>query len=313
MLVLMPNCWLVMMNEENFNYTINHGIYGLPGRSAERLRALINVGDHLLVYVIKNGCSELCGSFAAVLEVIGGWRGSDKPTWPDEVRKGVVKYPWVVDVKVVVKGRVSYSEVYTELTRLPLEDIRNRLLKAGRRGGFGKVLRKFSANFSGKPVGSGLCELIKARLQSMGGRIFSHESVKGWLKEVGELLGYHVVAEYVSEGYRFDVVWWSSERDFKGGRHPAAVFEVQRGGSLVEALARLKHALDKWNINGLYLVVTEEGDADKAHRLVEPQLRGSFHELMDRVRIWTAERVEEVRDALAKYGDEVRELSTLRD
>ena len=126
----------------------------------------------------------------------------------------MVKHPWVIDVKVVVKGRVSYSEVYTELTR-PLEDIRSRLLKAGRRSGFGKVLRKFSANFSGKPVGSGLCELIKARLQSMGGRIFSHESVKGWLREVGELLGYHVVAEYVSD-YRFDVAWWSSEGDFKG-------------------------------------------------------------------------------------------------
>jgi len=41
----------------------------------------------------------------------------------------VVKHPWVIDVKVVVKGRVSYSEVYTELTRLPLED-GSRLLKA---------------------------------------------------------------------------------------------------------------------------------------------------------------------------------------
>jgi len=30
------------------------------------------------------------------------------------------------------------------------------------------------------------------------------------------------------------------------------------------------------------------------------------------VRIWTAKRVKEVRDALAKYSDEVRELSTLR-
>jgi len=44
---------------------------------------------------------------------------------------------------------------------------------------------------------------------------FGHESVKGWLREVGELLGYHVVAEYVSD-YRFDVAWWSSEGDFRG-------------------------------------------------------------------------------------------------
>jgi hypothetical protein len=60
-------------------------------------------------------------------------------------------------------------------------------------------------------------------------------------------------------------------------------------------------------------VVTEEEDAGKARRLVEPQLMGSFHELMDRVRIWTAKRVKEVRGTLAKYRDEVRELSTLRD
>ena len=165
----MPNCWLVMMSEGNFNYTIKHGIYGLPGGSAERLRGLINIGDYLLVYVIKRGCSELCESFAAVLEVAGGWRGSSKPTWPDEVEEGVVKYPWVVDVKVVVKGRVSYSEVYSELSRLlPLEDIRSRLLKAGGRVGFGTMLRMLSANASGKPVGSELCELIKARLQSTG-------------------------------------------------------------------------------------------------------------------------------------------------
>jgi len=31
------------------------------------------------------------------------------------------------------------------------------------------------------------------------------------------------------------------------------------------------------------------------------------------VRIWTAKRVKEVKDTLAKYSDEVRELSTLRD
>ena len=41
-------------------------------------------------------------------------------------------------------------------------------------------------------------------------------------------------------------------RGISGGRRPAAVFEVQRGDSLVEALARL-NTLDKWNINGLYL------------------------------------------------------------
>ena len=82
------------------------------------------------------------------------------------------------------------------------------------------------------------------------------------------MLGYYVKTEFENDIHRFDDVWWGSEVDFRGESHPAAVFEVQRGGSLVEALARLKHALDRWNIYGLYLVVTEEGDAERARRLV---------------------------------------------
>jgi len=158
-----------------------------------------------------------------------------------------------------------------------------------------------------------LCELIMRRLRAGSKVAFEHETVKDWLREIGEMLGYYVRTEFESDGYRFDVVWWGSERDFRGERHPAAVFEVQRGGSLVEALARLKHALDRWNIYGLYLVVTEEEDVERARRLVEPHLKGSFHELQGRLRIWIAKRVREIRDALAEYRDEVRELSTLRD
>jgi hypothetical protein len=142
---------------------------------------------------------------------------------------------------------------------------------------------------------------------------FDHETVKGWLVEIGEVLGYYVKTEFERDVHRFDVVWWGSERDFRGERHPAAVFEVQRGGSLVEALARLKHALDRWNIYGLYLVVTEEEDVERARRLVEPHLKGSFHELQGRLRIYTASRVKEIRDALIKYKNEITELSKLRE
>ena len=127
------------------------------------------------------------------------------------------------------------------------------------------------------------------------------------------MLGYYVKTEFERDVHRFDVVWWGSERDFNGKKHPAAVFEVQRGGSLVEALARLKHALDRWNIYGLYLVVTEEEDVERARRLVEPHLEGSFHELQGRLRIYTASRVREIRDALIKYKNEITELSKLRE
>jgi len=34
------------------------------------------------------------------------------------------------------------------------------------------------------------------------------------LAEIGKVLGYYTKAEYESD-YRFDVVWWSSEGDFR--------------------------------------------------------------------------------------------------
>jgi hypothetical protein len=59
--------------------------------------------------------------------------------------------------------------------------------------------------------------------------------------------------------------------------------------------------------------LAKEFDDTGQARLVESHLKGSFHELMGRVRVRTAKRIEEVRDALVRYRNEVRELSTLRD
>ncbi|BDR91062.1 EVE domain-containing protein [Vulcanisaeta souniana] len=82
-----------MMNEENYRHTIEKGIYGLPEKSS-KLKELIEPGDRLVVYITKKECRELCGSFTAILEVIGEWRKSSKPLWPDEVREGRILYPW---------------------------------------------------------------------------------------------------------------------------------------------------------------------------------------------------------------------------
>jgi predicted RNA-binding protein len=68
------------MNEENLRYTIEHGIYGIPNKRAEKLAQQVRVGDRIVIYVMKRGCSELCESFAAVLEVVSDWRRSSRPT-----------------------------------------------------------------------------------------------------------------------------------------------------------------------------------------------------------------------------------------
>jgi Uncharacterized protein conserved in archaea len=133
------------MSEENLRYTIEHGIYGIPSKRAEKLVQLVRVGDRIVVYVMKKGCSELCESFAAILEVAGDWHRSSKPTWPDEVRDNEVKYPWVVDVRVLASGKVPINEVYGELSKIipELEEIRAKLSRSGKPANFGTILRVY--------------------------------------------------------------------------------------------------------------------------------------------------------------------------
>jgi predicted RNA-binding protein len=160
------------MSEENLRYTIEHGIYGTPKGSSE-LKSKIRVGDHIIVYVGKIGCSELCESFATVLEVVSDWRRSSKPTWPDEVRDNEVKYPWVIDVRVLASGKVPIDEVYSELSKiLPLEKSQGKLSKSKRVIGFGTKLRIFGMNFSKKTVPNELCELIMRRLRAINEAMF---------------------------------------------------------------------------------------------------------------------------------------------
>ena len=116
--------WLVMMSEENYRYTIENGVYGLPG-GLIKLKDRIKPGDRLVVYIFKDGCSELCQSFVAVLEVTGEWRKSNKPMWPDEVREGNVRYPWVINVKPIAVGKVNFNDVKDELSRILHRNIDN--------------------------------------------------------------------------------------------------------------------------------------------------------------------------------------------
>jgi predicted RNA-binding protein len=282
------------MSEENLRYTIEHGIYGIPSKRAEKLVQLVRVGDRIVVYVMKEDCKDLCESFAAVLEVVSDWRRSSKPTWPDEVKDNEVKYPWVVDVRVLASGKVLIDEVYSELSKiLPLEESQGKLS--------GSKLRIFGMNFSKKPVSNELCELIMRRLRAGSKVAFDHETVKDWLVEIGEVLGYYVKTEFESGGYRFDVAWflWDNEP-------PIAVFEVVVGGDVDKAVQRLVYARRRLRVKGLFLVVADRDEEERAGKV----LKETYPEL--KVEIWYPDKVKELRDTLSKHEDEVRKLTILR-
>ncbi len=101
----------------------------------------------------------------------------------------------------------------------------------------------------------------------------SHDELVMELVELGEWLGFVVSREeHTPDGlYRLDVVWIDEE-----GHAPLKAFEVELSGEIDKALARLAHAYDMWRCDQLPLIVSDETKAERALRLVEPRLRGSF-------------------------------------
>uniref|UniRef100_A0A7J2TAJ7 Uncharacterized protein n=1 Tax=Ignisphaera aggregans TaxID=334771 RepID=A0A7J2TAJ7_9CREN len=133
----------------------------------------------------------------------------------------------------------------------------------------------------------------------------SHDVLVKELLELGEWLGFVIRKEVWTPDkvYRLDVIWMKSS-----DRPPIKAFEAELGRDVGKALARLKHAYDKWNCQQLWLVVSDESDAERARRLVEPKLRGAFEEIKDRVRILSWKELHELYKYLEPYKDILKDL-----
>ena len=129
-----------------------------------------------------------------------------------------------------------------------------------------------------------------------------HEDVKGWLAEIGKVLGYYTKAEYESGGYRFDVAWLLWE-----GEPPIAVFEVVIRGDVDKSIQRLLYAYRGLRAKGLFLIVANSDDEARARSLIE----GTYKELKGKVDIWYVNKVKELMNALSKYRNELMKLATL--
>ena len=118
-----------------------------------------------------------------------------------------------------------------------------------------------------------------------------HREAVELLRALGEAMGYRVETEYPSPDglYRYDVIWFRP-----GARVPEKVFEVNVGGDVDRALARLKHALDLWRHPRLYLVVRSLRDLVRAERLVKPLLSGTFHEIQGHLSLISLEDLQRI-------------------
>lgn len=83
---------------------------------------------------------------------------------------------------------------------------------------------------------------------------------------------------------------------------PTYVFEIQVGGDIYQALAKLKDAFDLWNSH--IFIVAPESERRKVNNL----LSGAFHEIGSRINFIELEQVDELYQRKKNYKDFEREL-----
>ena len=101
----------------------------------------------------------------------------------------------------------------------------------------------------------------------------SHGVLQEKLIEIGRLQNFIAEKEYQFDIGKLDVVWRRVLNSV-----PTYVFEIQVGGDVYHALAKLKHAFDLWNSHIFF--VASEKDHIKATSL----LSGTFHGMIQVIR-----------------------------
>jgi len=125
----MPKYWIIPLLEENWYVVKSMNIYGAPEARARKLVSqLVQPGDVVIFYVVKKGSKSLGGKFVGVFRVVSTWFREEKPLWPDEVREGVVKYPWKVRLEPVKLGVAEFRELVPKLRFVENKDRANAYL-----------------------------------------------------------------------------------------------------------------------------------------------------------------------------------------
>jgi len=284
---------MVVGSEANWKYNLEHGnMWGLKEfREMVSLWNLLEEGDKLLMYV----SSPVCG-IVGIGTVTTKLRQTN-PQWPEELRKNAVVWPlrFEFDVEYCLPPSSwptrSYSTQDVKLiTRMVFQCIPDRVASAVRQH-FGlkpePALTRDSSSLAAVPAS------VAADLD--------HESIKNKLSEIGRIQGFLTEMEYPIESSRLDVVWRRVT-----GSVPNYVFEVQVGGDIYHALAKLKHAYDLWNSH--IFVAADPSARTKYDEL----LAGTFHEISNRARFLQLADVAELHKRKRSYRDFEREMGIIQ-
>jgi predicted RNA-binding protein len=268
----MANYWMAVGSTSNWMEAFAKGnIWGLRPRQKHRWENLAE--NDIVLFYVTEPIAGVIGYGSVQAKFV-----QDKPLWFDEVKEGKVIWPLRFEFNVdycLPPDKWEVARITSDTLKL-------------------KVAVGFQS------VESQLAEQIisqfKVEIEQLE-EVPLHKEVQRKLVEIGKLQKFIAEAEFNFDIGRLDVVWRRIERSV-----PSYVFEIQIGGDVYHALAKLKHAFDLWN-SRLFLVVSQT-DHEKAGNL----LSGSFHEIGDRVKLIELDKINELYKRKRAYLDFEREL-----
>ena len=289
----MGKYWLVVGAVQNWVTAFEHGnIWGLK-KKQQHLWDSLSENDGVVFYA-----TQPVGGIIGHGIIRTKFR-QNKSLWPEEVRKNEVIWPlrFEFDVETCLsqeewKAKKLVSKVIWPRAGFQLlnKDIAKELISA-----MGTVEYQIPADekisIAEDTIG------YETRLEKEEITPSSHEELQRKLIEIGKLQNYVVEKEYPFDLGKLDVVWRRVINSV-----PTYVFEVQVGGDVYHALAKLKHAFDLWNSH-IFIVASEE-DLTKSNTL----LSGTFHEISNRIKFVELDKVEELYKRKKAYFTLEKEL-----
>lgn len=289
----MSQYWLVVGTPKNWKFAFENGnIWGLKEfREMISLWNFLEEGDKLLFYV----ASPIKG-------VIGIGRVTTKfrqtnPLWPDEVNKGAVLWPlrFEFELEYCLPPSLWQTRSYKEsnlqlITRMVFQCVPN------------NVVNEVSRHF-GLSTGTDISHMLTGKTTSISEQVVTldHETIKQQITKIGQIQGFLAEMEYPIEGNRLDVVWRRVERSV-----PTYAFEVQIGGDIYHALAKLKHAYSLWNS---HIFLTADPIARTKY---EDLLVGTFNEIKHRIKFISLSEIVELYKRKLSYKEFESELGIMK-
>jgi predicted RNA-binding protein len=265
----MSRHWLVVGTPEHWRIAFENGnIWGLQSNKRAWWDK-VTEGDSLIFYVTRP-----IGGAIGLGKVLTKFR-QDKPLWPREVAEKKVFWPlrFEFDVEFCLRP----DEWKTQKLEIDA-------LRAVVQAGF-QPLKPRAAEAA---VQAFQPYVPRVASDEAGGSL--HEDLKQKLMEMGKIQKFLAEVEYPMDRTRLDVVWRRVEKSV-----PTYVFEVQVGGDIYHALAKLKHAYDLWN-SRIFLVAAASDEA-KFNTLIS----GTFHEIRERIRFIDTGKVEDLYSRKKAY------------